>query len=144
MWIIFAVSASVLWGLSYILFEQIYKKISVATALAIICFFMFFIMLAVSYLKGALKADLANVVSSKKLIWLVAGGTLTAIIADVCIALSIVTKNATLAGLVEISYPLFIALFAYLLFKENQLTLGTAIGGLLVFSGIAVIYYFNR
>ncbi len=71
MWIIFAVSASVLWGLSYILFEQIYKKISVATALAIICFFLFFIMLAVSYLKGALNADLANVVSSKKLIWLV-------------------------------------------------------------------------
>jgi drug/metabolite transporter (DMT)-like permease len=144
MWIIFALSASVLWGLSYILFEQIYKKISVATALAIVCFFMFFVMLTVSYFKGALKTDLATVAASKKLMWLVAGGTATAIIADVCIAFSIVTKNATLAGLVEISYPLFIALFAYLLFKENQLTLSTIFGGLLIFGGIAVIYFFNK
>lgn len=144
MWIIFALSASVLWGLSYILFEQIYKKISVATSLAIVCFVMFFVMLGVSYFRGALKVDLSILASSKKLMWLMAGGTAAAIIADVCIALSIVTKNATLAGLVEISYPLFIALFAYLLFKENQLTLSTFIGGLLVFSGIATIYFFNR
>lgn len=144
MWIIFALSASVLWGLSYILFEQIYKKISIATSLAIVCFVMFFVMLLISYFQGALKTDLMAIVSSKKLMWLVAGGTLTAIIADVCIALSIVTKNATLAGLVEISYPLFIALFAYLLFKENQLTLSTFIGGLLIFSGVAVIYIFNK
>lgn len=144
MWIVFALSASVLWGLSNVLFEQIYKKISVSTALAIVTFFMFFIMLAVSYFSGAFKTDLATIVSSKKLMWLVAGGTAAAIIADVCIAFSIVTKNATLAGLIEISYPLFIALFAYLLFKENQLTISTFIGGLLVFSGIAVIYFFNR
>lgn len=144
MWIIFALSASVLWGLSYILFEQIYKKISVTTSLAIVCFVMFFVMLLISYFQGALKADLVAVASSRKLMWLVAAGTITAIVADVCIALSIVTKNATLAGLVEISYPLFITLFAYLLFKENQLTMGVILGGLLVFSGIAVIYFFNK
>ncbi len=144
MWIIFALSASVLWGLSYILFEQIYKKISVATSLAIVCFFMFFIMLLVSYLKGALKPDFAAITSSKKLMWLIVGGVATAIAADVFIALSIITKNATLAGLIEISYPLFIALFAYLLFKENQLTLSTILGGLLIFSGIGVIYFFNK
>lgn len=144
MWIIFALGASVLWGLSYILFEQIYKKVSVATSLAIVCFVMFFVMLAISYFRGEIKPDITAITSSKKLMWLMAGGTLTAIVADVCIALSITTKNATLAGLVEISYPLFIALFAYLLFKENQLTISTSIGGLLIFSGVAVIYFFNK
>lgn len=144
MWILFALCASVLWGLSYILFEQIYKKISVATSLAIVTFVMFFVMLAISYFSGKLKVDLATIASSKKLTWLVAAGTATAIIADVCIAFSIVTKNATLAGLIEISYPLFIALFAYLLFKENQLTLSTILGGLLIFSGIGIIYFFNK
>ena len=64
--------------------------------------------------------------------------------ADLMIALSISTKNATLAGLVEISYPLFIALFAYFLFKETQINAAIIIGGLLIFSGIFVIYYFNR
>ena len=144
MWIIFALSASVLWGLSYILFEQIYKKVSVPTSLAVVCFVMFFVMLAISYFKGVLKTDVLEIAGSKKLFWLMAGGTVTAIVADVCIALSIVTKNATLAGLVEISYPLFIALFAYLFFKENQITLITFIGGLLIFSGIALIYLFNK
>src|SRR5258708_5075759 len=103
MWIIFALSASVLWGLSYVLFEQIYKKISVTTSLAIVCFVMFFVMLAISYFRGELRTDLATIAASKKLMWLVTAGTITAIVADVCIALSIVTKNATLAGLIEIS-----------------------------------------
>ena len=129
MWIIFALSASVLWGLSYVLFEQIYKKISITSSFAIVCFFMFFVMFFASYFQGSIKPDLMALSSSKKLIWLVAAGALTAVMADICIALSIVTKNAALAGLIEISYPIFIVLFAYLLFKENQLTLSTFIGG---------------
>lgn len=144
MWIIFALGASILWGLSYILFEQVYKKISIMTALWIVCLIMFFVMLLGSFLAGNLKPDLAAIQSSKKLQWLLISGIATAILADVFIALSITNKNATLAGLVEISYPIFIALFAYLLFKQNQLNTAALIGGLLIFAGVFIIYYFNK
>lgn len=144
MWIIFALGASILWGLSYILFEQVYKKISIMTALWIVCLIMFSVMLLGSFFAGNLKPDLATIQSSKKLQWLLIGGIATAILADVFIALSITNKNATLAGLVEISYPIFIALFAYLLFKQNQLNTAALIGGLLIFAGVFIIYYFNK
>ena len=58
-------------------------------------------------------------------------GILALLIAEVFIGFSIVAKNATLAGLVEISYPIFIALFSYLLFKQ-QITLATAIGATII------------
>jgi drug/metabolite transporter (DMT)-like permease len=68
---------------------------------------------------------------------------LSLLIAELCIGFSIISKNATLAGLIEISYPIFIALFSYLLFK-NKITIPTVIGGIIVFFGIFIIYYFNR
>ena len=144
MWIIFAIGASVLWGLSYVLFEQVYKKISIMTALWIVCLVMFLAMLIGSILTGSLKPDLSAIESSKKLQWLLLGGIATAILADVFIALSITNKNATLAGLVEISYPIFIALFAFILFKESQLSLAVIIGGILIFTGVFVIYFFSK
>ena len=144
MWIIFAIGASVLWGLSYVLFEQVYKKISIMTALWIVCLIMFGAMLIGSILTGSLKPDLFAIQSSKNLQWLLLGGIATAILADVFIALSITNKNAPLAGLVEISYPIFIALFAYLLFRQNQINTAAIIGGILIFVGVFIIYFFNK
>ncbi len=144
MWIFYALGASVLWGLSYVLFEQIYKKISVTTALWITCLIMFVVLLFASYFNGDLGQDITTIKSSKKLAWLLAGGVATALVADLFIGFSIAGKSATLAGLIEISYPIFIAIFAWILYKENQLNFATALGGLLIFIGVFVIYYFNR
>jgi drug/metabolite transporter (DMT)-like permease len=53
-------------------------------------------------------------------------------------------KNATLASLIEISYPLFVAFFAWLFFREVQWNLPTIVGGLLTLGGVAVVYFGNR
>ena len=144
MWVIFAVSASVLWGLSYVFFEQVYKKISVTSSLVLVCFVALIIFTIASYATGKLKPDLMTVAGSKKLLRLLLGGIATATLADLFIGLSIQTKNATLSGLIEISYPLFIAIFAYVLYQENELNAGSILGGSLVFIGIFLIYYFNK
>ena len=65
-------------------------------------------------------------------------------IAEFGIGYSIQGKNATLAGLIEISYPLFIALFAYFLFGEMQIGVASALGGVLIFAGVALIYISAR
>ncbi|MFA6585977.1 MAG: DMT family transporter [Candidatus Paceibacterota bacterium] len=143
MWIIFALSASLFWGVSYVLSEQIYKKISVFTSLGIAFLVVSIISIVISYFNNSLKSDLVSIYSSKNLLWYVIGGIVALMIAESCIGLSIVSKNATLAGLIEISYPIFIAIFSYLLFN-NKVTLPTILGGIMIFLGVFVIYYFNH
>lgn len=144
MWILLALAASILWGLTYVINEQVYKKISVTTSLVLTNLGLFLVLLAVALTTGIFKKDLGVIAKSPKLMALIAAETLTFVLAELCIGYSITHKNATLAGLVEISYPIFIVLFAYLLYKQNQLTTATIIGGAFIFIGVFVIYYFNK
>jgi uncharacterized membrane protein len=144
MWIIYALSASLMWGLTYVVNEQVYKKISVVTSLAITTLATGVVMLLIAYSGNFLQKDLNVISNSRKLLYLIIAETILLILAELFIGLSITSKNATLAGLIEISYPIFIVLFAYLLFKENQLNASTAVGGAFIFVGVFVIYYFNK
>lgn len=143
MWIFFALSASLFWGMSYVLSEEIYKKISVFTTLSIMSLAVFALTLAIAYFTGNLKPDLIEIASSKRLMLYVLGGIFALLIAELFIGFSIAAENATLAGLIEISYPIFIALFSYIMFK-NSVTIPTIIGGMMIFTGVFVIYYFNH
>lgn len=144
MWIIFALGASIMWGLTYVVNEQVYKKISVITSLAITTLATGIVMLLIAYGANFLKRDLQVIADSRKLLFLIIAETIILILAEVLIGFSITSKNATLAGLIEISYPIFIVLFAYLLFRQNQLSASTAVGGAFIFVGVFIIYYFNR
>jgi drug/metabolite transporter (DMT)-like permease len=66
------------------------------------------------------------------------------IAANVLIMASINAKNATMAAMIEITYPLFTALFAWLLFRQVQMSAGTLAGAALILSGVACIYYFGK
>jgi len=143
MWIIFAISASAVWGITYVLGEQIYKKISVITSLSLATFISGFVMLLVAYLAGYLKKDIVTLTTDRRILGLSIAEAVCLMIAELLIGFSITSKNATLAGLIEISYPIFIAIFAFLLFKENQINPATVVGGVIIFSGIFIIYYFN-
>ena len=144
MWILLSLCASILWGLTYVIDEQLYKSISVFTSIAIASFCAFAATIIAAYMKGRLGSDLRIIGSSRVALFLIVAGTLTFIAAELFIGFSISQKNATLAGLIEISYPLFIALFANVLFNEVELNMGTAIGGILILAGIAVIWSFSR
>ncbi len=65
-------------------------------------------------------------------------------LAELCIGASITKQNAEVSSLIEISYPLFIALFGLLFFQENNANGGTIVGGILIFAGVVAIYLFNR
>lgn len=144
MWIVFAVAASMLWGLLYVLNEQIYKSLSIGFSffIASLAGTVFFLLLALQ--QGVLAKDWHLLVANKNLQWLLAIDIAVFLAAEMCIAMSITQKSATLAGLIEISYPVFIAIFAYYLFKEETLNVSTIAGALLIFSGIFVIYHFNH
>jgi drug/metabolite transporter (DMT)-like permease len=144
MWLAYALGASIVWGLVYVLSEQLYRILSVPTVIAMQLAIAALIATVVALATGTLRTDIGTVLSSRALIYLLLASIAAWLAADFLIAYSIVGKSATLAGLVEISYPLFIALFAYLIFGEAQLSLATALGGALIFAGVAVIFVWGR
>ena len=133
-----------LWGITYVLGEHVYKKISVSTTLAFMCLMTSFVMFAISMVRDEWKKDISTIMTDRSALILLLLVTVVFILAELCIGFSITAKNATLAGLIEISYPIFIALFSYVLFKDNQVTPGSIAGALLIFSGIFVVYHFNQ
>lgn len=144
MWLVYALLSAIIWGANYLFYEKILNRISISTLYFIdltvgaLVFFVF------ATLSGTFIKDLQLIQHSKNLLLLVSATVITSILANLFIALAIQSKNATLSTLIEISYPLFIILLAWILFKENNLTPIVLLGGGLIFSGIAVIYIFNK
>lgn len=140
LWIILAVSASVLWGLGYAVSEKVlntglHPSILMLTTATIT--FPLFIFLA--FYLDQVKPGIAILSANPKLILMMLINSVCIVIGAYLILVAINLKNATLVNMIEMTYPLFTALFAYLILKEVQLTQWTLIGGALILSGLAVI-----
>lgn len=143
MWLIYAIVASMIWGLDYALGERIFRsKISPYSLLALQMLFGAVLFFVVSYCTR-LKTDLAIIAADRTTFWYVLLAMITFNAGNLFIFLSIQAKNATLAGLIELCYPIFTVLFSLLLFKVNHLTPTVIIGGLLIFMGVFIIGHFN-
>ena len=51
------------------------------------------------------------------------------------------SPNPTIAALLDITYPLFIAIMAWFLYRENHLDWSVIVGGALIFSGAMLIVW---
>lgn len=141
-WYVPAIAAAVVWGLHYPLIEHALKRVSLTTVVLLTALPMALVALA---FPGRLAEDwriVATLPSGERaLIGLIA---LTSLAGTVLLYLAVRSRNATLASLIEISYPAFVALFAWLLFREWQLNAGVVMGAALVFVGTGLIIYNSR
>ncbi|MFH1157808.1 MAG: EamA family transporter [Pseudomonadota bacterium] len=149
LWFVYALMAAVLWGVSYTLVEVLMKNISVASVYLYSTLSGFLFALCYGLATGAFRQDWQNIrgfsaETKTFLTGVVAVELVVYVLANLFILLSIKGKNATMAGMVEISYPLFTAFFAWALFREVQFTAGALLGVLLVLTGVACIYYFGK
>jgi drug/metabolite transporter (DMT)-like permease len=142
-WFLLAVLASLLWGVCYSIDERLFKEISVPTALAINHLFAGILFGIWTWHDGSMRTTIQTVTSSAWAAKLLISAVLINTTAGFFICRSIADKNASLASLIEISYPIFTVLFSYLLFRENNLTWATAMGGMLIFAGIYLIHQFG-
>lgn len=145
MWLLYAIAASVCWGMSYAASGPILRK-GLSPALfffgySALGFAVSIGLLAASgrigqafRMEGLEKADLGWFLFS------IGGSALGAFLTYAAMS----AKNPTLASLIEISYPLFVVLFAWVFFREMQLNSVTLFGGLLVITGVAVIILGER
>jgi drug/metabolite transporter (DMT)-like permease len=143
-WFVYACSAAVLWGLSYTVSEQLMKKLSIPTVLLTAALGNLIFALAAGLILKKFPKDWETLKTGDGVTWLMLGSVAVYVAANIFILLATKSKNATMAAMVEITYPLFTALFAWLLFKEMQVNTGTALGGVLILCGVCCIYYFSK
>jgi drug/metabolite transporter (DMT)-like permease len=133
-----AVSASLLWGLTYCLDERVLSSLSVYKLYFLHCVCGALIAGTVLVVQGSSAASLFSIDTTTSSLPLVGLTLLTATAAALSILGSIQLLGADKAAVLEISYPLFVALFSVLLFK-GQLQTPVVIGGIFIFIGSAII-----
>ena len=145
MWMVYALSAAVIWGISYAASGRV-----IARGMSPLVFFFYYALfgslaagaaLGVSGRLGSLASELRLL--GHDTVWF-GVAVLASAAGALLIYVAIGEKNATLASLIEISYPFFVALFAWLLFREVQINWSALAGGLLIFAGVGVIFWGNR
>ncbi len=133
-----AVVASVLWGLTYCLDERVLKSLSVYKLYFLHCVCGAMVAGAILLLQGSYPGSLFTFNTSAASLPLVLVTLATATTAALAILSSIQLLGANTSAVLEISYPLFVALFSVLFFK-GQLHPSVVIGGMFIFLGSAII-----
>jgi drug/metabolite transporter (DMT)-like permease len=145
MWIVYALGAAIIWGISYAASGRVIER--GVTPLVFFFLYTFFgaaaaaAALATMGKTGTLVSQFRSLGSDW--IWLVVA-IVTSAAGGLLIYIAIGEKNATLASLIEISYPFFVAVFAWLFFRDMQFTWQTLVGGILILTGVAVVFLAER
>jgi drug/metabolite transporter (DMT)-like permease len=136
LWVLVAVGASMLWGLVYVLDKKVLETFSVIEMMCVYYSFSAIGCWVIFAAMGSSGKDLLARLSVPVNFKWMAATVIAAFLANLLILRSIQLSNATLAAIVEITYPLFTVAFAYALFKANTLNWDVAIGGTLIFAGV--------
>jgi len=140
LWFIYALGAAILWGLQYATIEQLSKTIptplltlayTVALAFTYLCVFVWF--------QFELGLDQFRNYWTVRNLLLFGLVVLVGCASTILIFAAIAKGTATKASMIEISYPLFVAVFALILYQEDTLTWQTLIGGLIMLAGVIVV-----
>ena len=140
-WYVNALGAALVWGLHYPLVDFALKRISIYSVLLLT-------VLPVLMLMPVFMRDVSRDLDTLRTLsaaeqGMIAAIGVTSLLGAVLLYLSIAGKNATLASLIEITYPVFVAFFAFMLFRHIHLNTSVIVGGLMVIAGAGLIIYNN-
>ena len=141
-WYVTALGAALIWGIHYPLVDFALKRISVFSVL-ILTVLPIVLLMPVFMRDIARDLDTVRTLPGTDQVMIAAIG-LTSLLGAVLLYLSIAGKNATLASLIEITYPVFVAFFAYAIFRHVHVNASVIVGGLLVMAGAGLIIYNNQ
>ena len=146
LWLFYAWGAAILWGFDYAVGERVLKaQISPFTLMLLEMGFSTFALTLFNFkdLGRRFGADCTQIMGDPSLIRATAAAMVSFALGNILIFLSIIAKNATIAGLIELSYPIFTALFALVLFRDNQISPMVLVGGAFILVGALIISYFG-
>jgi drug/metabolite transporter (DMT)-like permease len=142
LWLLYSFSTAILWGLGYLLAERVMAQgiqpsfLILCQALIVIPFYF-----VIAYFSNDIYSGLSILKTNKQVLLFTIFAAFTVLGGNLLILTAITYKNAVLTSMIEISYPLFIIIFSWLLFKDVQITLWTAIGGLFIFIGSCILFW---
>jgi len=145
MWIVYALAAAIIWGISYAASGRVIER----GVTPLVFFFLYtFFGAAAALVTMAFMGKTGTLLSEIRVlgadwVWLVVA-VITSAAAGLLIYIAIGEKNATIASLIEISYPFFVAVFAWLFFREIQFNWLTILGGVLILGGVGIVFLAER
>lgn len=140
-WMIFALAAAILWGASYAASGLLLRS-SITPLVFYFCFSWLGALIAT--ITFFLRGEKNNFISQLKELppahagWFLFS-LITASIGAWMTYQAVGAKNASLASMIEISYPLFVVIFTWLFFQEFQLNTMTCLGAFFVIFGVMLI-----
>lgn len=144
-WWTYSIIAAVIWGLHFnlivkvsnVLPKDIYTPLTifVVTSVSILILFPFVYQKVFTNVVTLWNAGSDIRISVVVLIFT------TIIAANLLYIAMQLSPNATVAALLDITYPVFIAIVAWFLYRENHLDWSVLIGGALIFSGAMLIVW---
>ncbi len=135
---VLAFVAAVLWGLTYCLDERVLSSLSVFKLYFLHCLCGALVAGVILLARGATPASLFAIDTTKASLPLVGLTLITATAAALAILGSIQLLGADTSAVLEISYPLFVAMFSVLFFG-GRLEPSVVVGGVFIFIGSAII-----
>ena len=141
-WYVAALGAAITWGIYYPLVDMALKRISLYS---IILLSMIPVLLVMPLFLKTVSNDIETVKTlpaSEQ--WIIVSLGLIGLSGEFMAYRSISAKNSTLASLIEMTYPVFVVLFAYLFYRQMHVTASVFVGGLMIFLGAGLIIYNNQ
>ena len=133
-----AIAAAVLWGLLYVLDERLLAGISIYRLYFLHSVAGVAVAGAVLLARGEPVASLVRFSFPGASLALVLATMAVVVLACLAIFSSIQALGASRAAVLEISYPLFVAVFAWLLYRQ-PIEWPVIVGGVFIFVGSAII-----
>jgi len=144
LWFWAALLAAVLWGFSYAAVGNILKSgLSSFTLMAFYTWVAAPLFTFIAWRQGTLVKGISIVKANTNLLFWIIIMVACYFFGNALVYWAIKQKNATAVSLIEITYPLFVALFSWGIFGQNHLTPSTLAGGVLIFAGVTVMYVFK-
>ena len=141
-WYILALGAALVWGVHYPLVDFALKRVSL---FSVILLSVLPVMLLLPFFYKQVVDDIGIVKTLPTTEqWSIGVIGLTSFAGAVLLYLSIASKNATLASLIEITYPVFVVFFSYPLFRQVHINVSVLMGGVMVIAGAGLIIYNNQ
>ena len=135
--IIWALIASITWGLLYNIDQKLLIKSSPLTMFFIGGIMQIIVLIPYMFTQSG-KADIELILSDKTQLGLLFFAEMLCIIAGIAILYAVKNLTAPVASIFEISYPIFVAVFYYLL-KNGTLDVKFGVGATFIFIGIIIV-----
>lgn len=133
-----ALATSILWGACYASTEMTVKYVDIKSYLTISSIVSCIGFLLWGYLDGSIHKDLTGGKLSVALPWILIS-SIAAFVGSYCSVAAVKYGGASLASIIEISYPVWVIAFTSLICWRNNFSSSLILGGLLIFLGTVVV-----